>query len=295
MSEPISAVLLQKLDRLRRMVRSMGKTLVAYSGGVDSALVALIAKQELGQNSLACIGVSASYPQRELRHAIDLAQQSGIPYRLVQTREQEDRRYLANQGNRCFFCRMELFKRLREIASAEGWDAIADGVHVDDLEDHRNGIAAARENGVRSPLLEAHLHKQDVRALARYLGLSAWDKPAMACLASRVPHGTAIQPQVLRRIEAAEDCLAELGFRQFRVRDHGEIARIEVDADEIGRAVELRQELTERIRPAGYRFVTLDLNGFQSGSVSQVRGASIVELPVLHDQLDRLTNAVRTH
>ena len=266
MSDPLSSDLSHKLDHLREIVRSMGKTLAAYSGGVDSALVALIAKQELRENSLACIGVSASYPQRELRAAIDLAQQMNIPYRIVQTHEQEDPRYLANAGNRCFFCRMELFGRLREIAAAEGWRSIADGVHLDDSADHRNGITAARENGVRSPLMEANLHKQDVRELARHLALKVWDKPAMACLASRVPQGTAIQPQILQRIEAAEDCLAELGFKQFRVRDHGNIARIELDLSELSKALELREELTERIRAAGYRFVTLDLNGFQSGS-----------------------------
>jgi uncharacterized protein len=266
MSEPLTPELTQKLDQLRQIVRAMGKTLIAYSGGVDSALVALIAKQELHENALACIGVSASYPQRELRAAIELAQQMNIPYRIVQTHEQEDPRYLANAGNRCFFCRMELFGRLREIAMGEGWQAIADGVHLDDLGDHRNGIAAARENGVRSPLMEAQLHKQEVRELARHLGISAWEKPAMACLASRVPQGTVIQPQILRRIEAAEDCLAELGFRQFRVRDHGNIARIELNLNELSKAIELREELTARIRAAGYRFVTLDLNGFQSRS-----------------------------
>ena len=295
MSEPLTIELAHKLDHLRQILRSFGKTLIAYSGGVDSALVAVIAAQELRESALACIGVSPSFPQRELRQAIELAQQMKITYRLVQTHEQDDPRYLANQGNRCFFCRMELFSRLREIAIAQRWQSIADGVHLDDAQDHRNGIAAARENGVRSPLSEAQLNKQEVRELARHLGLSTWDKPAMACLASRVPQGTIIQPQILRRIEAAEDCLAELGFRQFRVRDHGTIARIELGEDEFTRAVELRQDLVERIRDTGYLFITLDLNGFQSGSMSNGRSDSVVHLPVIDDQLARPANFVRTH
>jgi pyridinium-3,5-biscarboxylic acid mononucleotide sulfurtransferase len=280
MREPLTIELARKLDHLRQILRSLGKTLIAYSGGVDSALVAVIAAQELHEDALACIGVSASFPQRELRQAVELAQQMKIAYRLVQTHEQDDPRYLANQGNRCFFCRMELFGRLREIAATEGWDAIADGVHWDDLEDHRNGIAAARENAVRSPLLEAQLHKQEVRDLARHLGITAWDKPAMACLASRVPHGTPIESRLLRRIEAAEQCLAELGFRQFRVRDHGDIARLEINLDEFSRAIELREPISAGVRAAGYRFVALDLLGFQSGSVSGTPQRN-VRLPVL--------------
>jgi uncharacterized protein len=233
-----------------------------------------VAYRELGNKALACIGVSPSYPKRELRDAIALAQQLGLPYRLVDTHEHLDPNYAANAGDRCYFCKSELHHCLRTIADSEGWGAIVDGIHADDTEDHRQGMTAAKEHGVRSPLLEAGLTKQDVREAARMLSLPAWDKPAMACLSSRIPRGVKVTPELLRQIEAAEDVLVAIGFRQFRVRHHGEIARVELPAEDLGRAVEHRAEMIDGIRRAGYRFVTLDLDGFRSGSLHDVAGVT---------------------
>lgn len=263
-----------KLDRLRGIVRSCGSALVAYSGGVDSALVLAVAHQELGQRALGCIGVSPSYPSREMRDAIALAERLGAPYRLVPTEEHLDENYAANPVSRCYFCKTELHDRLQAIARAEGWQAVLDGNNASDLGDFRPGMAAAREHGVRSPLLEAGLTKDEVRALARRLELPVWDKPAMACLSSRVPHGVAITPALLRQIEAAEDCLIELGFSQFRVRHHGEIARVELPVADLPRAVDLHREIVAGVTNAGYRYVTLDLAGFRSGSLNGNGGHS---------------------
>ena len=217
-----------QLDRLRAIIRRLDSVLVAYSGGVDSALVAAVAHEQLGDRALACIGVSPSYHERERRDAISLLNALGAPYRLVDPREHHtDAAYAANSSDRCYFCKAPLFAVLKQIASAEGWAAVADGTHLDDVGDHAHGMrAAAAEREVRSPLLEARLTKSDVRDLARALGLRAWNKPAVACLASRVPHGTPITPALLHQIERAEDVLAAIGFEEYRVRHHGELARI---------------------------------------------------------------------
>lgn len=256
----------EKLAALRMIIRDCGSALVAYSGGVDSAMVLSVAHQELGERALGCIGDSPSYPRRELRDAVALVEQFGAPYRIINTLEYADENYAANPTNRCYFCKSEVYNRLRSVARDEGWNAILDGSHLDDVADHVNGIAAARERGVRSPLLEASIRKTEVRELARELGLPVWDKPAMACLSSRVPHGTPITPRLLKQIEAAEDVLAGLGFRQFRVRHHGELARIELPGEDIPRALGLRNQIASEIQAAGYRFVTIDLAGFRTAS-----------------------------
>ena len=267
-ADELSYTLEQKLVRLRQIIRACGSALVAYSGGVDSALVMAVAHAELGDKALACIGVSPSYPAREMRDAMQLAETRRIPFRTVNTEEYLDPNYAANAANRCYFCKSELHDQLKAIAHDEGWAWVLDGTNASDLGDHRPGIDAARERNAKSPLVEADISKPEVRALARHLDLPVWEKPAMACLSSRVPHGTAITPELLRQIEEAEDVLVALDFGQFRVRHHGEIARIEIPVEDFPRALENYQQIVTGIRAAGYRFVTLDLAGFRSGSLN---------------------------
>lgn len=270
----LTPALLDKLTQMRAIMYECGSVLVAYSGGVDSALVMAVAHRELGDKALACIGISPSYPVREMRDAVKLAEELGVPYRLVNTEEYRDPNYAANPNNRCYYCKSELHNQLKSILVAEGWGVVLDGNNASDVGDYRPGMQAARERGVRSPLLEANITKAEVRALANYLGLPVWDKPAMACLSSRVPHGTPITPELLRQIEAAEDVLVELGFRQFRVRHHNEIARLELPAEEFPKAIEQHMAIVNGVKAAGYRFVTLDLAGFRSGSLNGA-GAAI--------------------
>lgn len=269
-----------QLDALRRWFAGVDSALVAYSGGVDSALVMAVAHEALGERAIACIGVSPSYPLREQRDAVRLAETLAVPHRLVDTEEHLDPHYAANPTNRCYYCKSELYSRLTALAEREGWGVVCDGTNLSDLGDVRPGRAAAQERGVRSPLVECGIDKAGVRAIAQRLGLPVWDKPAMACLSSRVPHGTAITPELLRQIEAAEDALVALGFRQFRVRHHGDLARIELPPEAFPRAIELNGRLVDGVRAAGYKHVTLDLAGFRSEStVSAAVSLTIAQSP----------------
>ena len=256
------------LSRLDASLRQHPSILVAYSGGVDSALLLAAAHRALGDKALGVIGTSPSYAQRELDSALAVAAEIGAPVRVVETQEHLDPNYAANPANRCYFCKSELYTRLTALAQAEGFAVIVDGNNASDVGDFRPGWMAARERKVLSPLADLGITKDDVRAMAKLLNVRVWDKPAMPCLSSRVPHGTAISAALLSQIERAEDVLVRLGFKQFRVRHHNEIARLELPPSDLPRALELREELVAGITAAGYKYLTLDLAGFKSGNLN---------------------------
>lgn len=261
-----------KLDNLRSILTDMESVLVAYSGGVDSAFLLKVAVDTLGDRALAVTARSASYPERELEEAMELAASIGAKHLVVDTHEMEHESYVSNPSNRCYFCKTELWDTLAPVAAERGIAALADGFNADDVGDYRPGAVAAREHGVRSPLLEAGLTKPEIRALSREMGLPTWDKPAMACLSSRVPYGERISREKLEQIDRAEQLLRELGFRQVRVRHHGDVARIELPPDDMPRffAERLAEPITRRIKELGFQYVTLDLQGYRSGSMNEV-------------------------
>lgn len=244
--------------------------LVAYSGGIDSAFLAWAAHQELGNDMLAVLADSPSLARYQMQDAVAFAEEHGIPLHVIETSELERDDYRRNDGARCFHCKDELFTKMEEYRRERGFDAIAYGVNVDDQGDYRPGQNAARKHGVVAPLLDAGLTKQDIRQLAREAGLRLWDKPASACLSSRIEYGRPVTREALAAIEQGEDALRRLGFRQFRVRHHGEIARIEIAREELARAMtmEMAAELTAIFKGLGFAYVTLDLEGFRSGSMN---------------------------
>jgi uncharacterized protein len=246
----------------------MESAIIAFSGGVDSALLAKAAVEALGERALAVTADSPSLPRRELRQAQELAEMIGIRQLVVQTHELEDERYADNPANRCFYCKSELFDHIDGLAGSLGYRWVCYGENLDDQGDHRPGAAAAAEHKVRAPLKEAGLGKAEIRALAQHLNLPVWDKPAAACLASRFPYGTHITAEKLAQVEAAEELLWSLGFRQYRVRHHGEIARIEVGQEERARLLEHSDQVVGELRSLGYRYVTMDLSGYQRGSLN---------------------------
>ncbi len=248
--------------------------IVAYSGGVDSATVAAAAWRTLGERMLAVMSASESVSSAELDNARRVAGEIGMPLRVIETREIEDPDYVRNDSDRCFYCKSTLYRDLARLAGDTGFTVIFNGTNLDDLGDHRPGLEAARHAGVRSPLLEAGLGKAEVRAIARELGISAWDRPATACLASRLPFGMAVTRERLRQVERAERLVAELGFAGHRVRHHGEIARLEIPEAAIDRAFALRSRISACLREAGFRFAALDLDGYRQGSLNPVAAAA---------------------
>lgn len=269
----IEPALTLKLQCLREMLRDLGRVAVAFSGGVDSTFVLRVAADTLGaENVVAVTGISSSLPRRDLRRAEVLTASMGVTHLLVDPGEFQDANYLANPANRCYHCKTALYGRMRPILAEHRLAAVLCGTNVDDLGDYRPGLAAAEEAGVRSPCVEAGLSKADIRAISAEMGLPTHDQPASPCLSSRVPYGEAITPEKLLMIERAENFLHDQGFRECRVRHHGELARIEVPVDRIESlaASDLRSRIDAAFREFGFRHVTIDLRGFRSGSLNEV-------------------------
>ncbi|HEX8997598.1 MAG TPA: ATP-dependent sacrificial sulfur transferase LarE [Ktedonobacterales bacterium] len=260
-----------KYDQLRDIVRGLGSVLIAYSGGVDSALLLKVATDELGDRAVGALASSEAYDEEETREATEMAQAMGARLERLETHELDDPRYTANAADRCYFCKTELFDQLEPLAQRLGLAHIAYGMNRDDHGDWRPGQRAARERNVAAPLDDAAMGKADIRALAKHLGVPVWDKPALACYSSRIPYGTTVTVEALRQIGKAERALRKLGLRQVRVRHHDRVARIEVDPSEFARLLDdaTRAQVVASVREAGYLYVTLDLAGYRTGSLNE--------------------------
>ena len=272
----------QKYRVLQEIIGGYNSAIVAFSGGIDSSLVAYVAGQVLGEKALAVTSGSASLKRTDLALSKKLSDDWNIAHQIIVTDELSKADYRANPTNRCFHCKTSLYTELDGIARAQGYTHILNGTNLDDLGDHRPGLIAADNHAVKSPLVAAGFHKADIRALAKHLGLENADKPQAACLSSRFPYGTAINQELLAQVEAAENVLADYGFSQFRVRHHGEVARLEILREEFELALQHNEALQREIQALGYRFVAMDLGGFRSGSLNEGLSSSGNAIPVVN-------------
>lgn len=259
-----------KMDRLREIIRGLESVCIAFSGGVDSTFLTKISKDLLGENVLAVTATSPAYPEREVLEAIELAKELGVRHLLIESGEMEIPAFSDNRPDRCYHCKTDLFRRLKELANEYGLKHVIDGSNYDDSVDYRPGRKAALERGVKSPLYEAGLTKKEIRLLSKKMGLRTWNKPSFACLSSRIPYNERITIEKLRQIEEAEDLLRGLGLSQFRVRHHNEIARIEVMPEEFLQILNNRAVIIERLKALGFLYITLDLTGYRTGSMNEV-------------------------